>query len=352
MDVTTVVLAVEEGEVAEEVMHFLDRSGRARVIATATDASQLEAALRQTDPDALVASPRLISSHDVPVLAVDTRETVSSLRAAVRAGARGFYVWPGERGELAAAIEEVGRPGDDPGRRATAIAVYGARGGVGGTFVASHLAAALVAGDRSVVLVDLDPAFDDLSAALGVRPDDHVRTASDLVPLVDELTVEHLDTALWPHPSGVRALLAPREAGGAPGAREYAAMVSAATAMADAVVLHVPRGVGPIARWAFDEADRVLVVTSLDVIAFRATRRALDSLADGDADRCDFVVNRAARGEIVPADVRRAFGRPPIAVIPVDRAVAAAQDHGRLVGPRSRAGRAVAHLARTLAEAT
>ena len=53
--VTRVVLALEAPEVAEEVMHFLDRSGRARVVATAFDDRQLSEAIRQLEPDAVIA---------------------------------------------------------------------------------------------------------------------------------------------------------------------------------------------------------------------------------------------------------------------------------------------------------
>lgn len=357
MDVTTILLAVDEGEVAEEVMHFLDRSGKARVVGTATDAKQLDDAVRQLEPDAIVASPRLVPPRArgvTPVLAVDTRETVSSLRAAVRVGARGFYVWPAERGDLAAAIDDVRHPEEDVHPRATTVAVYAARGGVGATFLASHLAAAVVAPDRDVVLVDMDAAFDDLTAALGVPPDEAVRTCADLRPLVDELAPEHLQAALWRHPAGFRSLLAPRTGEEAThvGAREFASIIPAATATADVVILHVPRTIGPLARCAFDHADRALIVMSLDVVCFRATRRALEALGDIDVEACEFVVNRATRGEIVPADVRRAFGKPPIAVIPTDRGVAACQDHGRLLGSRSRAARSIRRMAEAVLTGT
>src|SRR5262245_64148463 len=49
-EVTRVVLALEPPDVAEEVMHFLDRSGRARVVGTAGDIVQLTAAVRQIGP--------------------------------------------------------------------------------------------------------------------------------------------------------------------------------------------------------------------------------------------------------------------------------------------------------------
>src|SRR2546422_6506555 len=51
-DVARVILAIGSQEVAEEVLHLLDRSGRARVVATAADDRQLAEAVRQLEPDA------------------------------------------------------------------------------------------------------------------------------------------------------------------------------------------------------------------------------------------------------------------------------------------------------------
>ena len=98
-DVARVVLAMEQHDVAEEVMHFLDRSGHARVVATAADDRQLREAVRQLEPDAVVGQPSLVPTapRTRPFLAVDTRESVGSLRAAIRAGADGFFVWPADR---------------------------------------------------------------------------------------------------------------------------------------------------------------------------------------------------------------------------------------------------------------
>ena len=132
-EVARVVLALEASEVAEEVMHFLDRSGGARVVGTAADDRQLTEAVRQLEPDAVVAHPSLVEPaalRSPAVLALDTRESVASLRAAIRVGASGFYLWPGEREALAgAAAATVSLPhvGD---KRAIVVAVHGARGGV------------------------------------------------------------------------------------------------------------------------------------------------------------------------------------------------------------------------------
>ena len=93
----------------------------------------------------------------------------------------------------------------------------------------------------------------------------------------------------------------------------------------------------------------ILEVLSLDIPAFRAAVRTGARIAGADVEeRTWFVVNRASRGEVVPADVERVFGRPASAVIPVDGSVPRLQDHGRLLNPRSRAARAVARLAEQL----
>jgi hypothetical protein len=53
---------------------------------------------------------------------------------------------------------------------------------------------------------------------------------------------------------------------------------------------------------------------------------------------------------ITPRDVERVFGQRPVAVIPADRRVSAAQDRGRLLPMRGRLGRAVDRLARAMVE--
>ncbi len=357
-EIARIVLALEEHEVAEEVMHFLDRTGRARVVATASDERQLAAAIRQLEPDAIVASPSLAapagSSSSGVLLALDTSETVQSLRGAIQAGARGFFVWPGDRDELARAAARALPPADlTADRRGRVVAVYGPRGGAGATFLSAHLAAAIGRRRLECVLVDLDLAFADISAAVGAPSDEPPRTIADLIPLSAELNAQHLDGILWSHPEGFRLLLAPGdpETAALIGGEQVRAAVQAIRRLADVVVLHIPRGLDDVTQAGLRVSDRVVVVLQLDVLSFRAARRAI--AAAGVQDRCLFVVNRATRAEIVPGDVERVFGRPVSVVIPVDRAVPGAQDRGRLVPGRGRTGRAVARLAaRVLEEAS
>jgi Flp pilus assembly CpaE family ATPase len=357
-ELVQVVLGVVPPALASEVMDHIDRSGAARVVGAAADPAALAREVDRLEPDAVVALPRFLASAGPlgtsALLALDTDETVGSLRAAMRAGAAGFYRWPDQRGELVPATQRLRRARSRPAvRRAMTVAVIGSRGGAGVTFVSTHLAAALARDRLETTLVDADPASSEVATAIGAPRDPAPRSVVDLVPVADELGPTHLEEVLWRHPDGFGVLLGPEEASAAgrvePG--HYRGILGRTAEGAEAVVIHAGRAIAGRLDPAVELADRVLLVLTLDVLSFRGARRVLDALAgDGGTSRPALVVNRASRGQIVPADVSRVFGESPFAVIPSDRTVGPAQDRGRLLPPRSRAARAVAGMAGRLAE--
>jgi pilus assembly protein CpaE len=350
----TVVLGLREQAEGEEVLHFLDRLPAVRIVGAASDRRGLEGEVQRTGPDAVVASPDLLSANlDVTsLLAVAGRETTAGLRAAIEAGARGFFLWPEERDSLARAVERTARR-DDAGERppGKVISLYGPRGGAGVTFLATNLAAAYAARDESTVLVDLDVDYADVTVALGIVPNGQP-TLADLVPVLDELSPEHVDRVLVDHPRGFRVLLGPNRPLSTPAGHQVAALARVVRARFDVSILHLPRSLGAATRAAISASDRVLMPVTLDVLGFRDARRALESLTDLRVDgRVRLVVNRAARTEVVPEDAERVFGRRPSAVIGTDRAVVRAQNRGELlVGRSSRTARRISALARSLLE--
>lgn len=344
-DVARVVLALEATQVAEEVLHYLDRSGLARVVATATDDRQLVEAVRQTEPDLVVAQPSLASAaRGSNILALDGRETVGSLRAALEAGARGYFVWPVDRERLLGAVARSGSDRRSSGPRGLVVAVRGARGGAGATFVAVHLAAAVVRTGRSCLLVDGDPLADDVRTAVGA-PLEGLHTVGDLLPIAEHVNASQVKDAAWVHSAGFAVLPAP-EPEARIGGEGFASVVGAAASASDVVVVHLSKALDDGAVGALRVADRVLHVLVLDAVSFRAADRALEAMAPLRlASRSGFVVNRAARSEIAPGDVRRVFGVDALAVLPVDRGVERAQMRGRLLAPKGRTGRAFDRLA-------
>lgn len=342
-----IVLGLEEHDVAEEVMHFLDRTGRARIVATASDDRQLSEAVRQLEPDAVVASTGLVTDRlRGPFLALETAESVRSLRSAIRFGAAGYFVWPREREALAAATAGLHRPAE-PVAQAPVVAVLGASGGVGATFVATHLAGAVARRAVDCALVDLDVVFAGASSPLGA-PAEEVPTAADLVRFGRDAGPDQVRELLWRHPEGFGVLLAPGRAEPDLGAVVYGRAIAALTQAVRLLVLHLPREIAPPTRTALAAADVVVVVVRLDVASFRDARRVIE--AAGVEDRARIVVNRAARAEVTPADVVRVFGAPPLATIPVDRRVPREQARARLLPRRGRTGRELDRLARSLLE--
>jgi pilus assembly protein CpaE len=226
------------------------------------------------------------------------------------------------------------------------FAVLGPRGGAGATFVATHLAAAFARKSRDTLLVDMDPWFGDVAGALGVPAEPPPRTLNDLVSVAADVSVRHAQDVLWRHEAGFEVLLAPHENTDADLDPVYRSAIRTLAGACDVMILHLPRILDGPTRSGFELADRVLLVTTLDVLGFRAAKRAME-VVDGKA-QVDVVVNRAARSEVAPADVERVFGKPALAVIPTDRRARRMQDRGKLLPPRGPVPRAVGRLAASL----
>jgi pilus assembly protein CpaE len=271
-------------------------------------------------------------------LVVAEEMTVPVLREAIEAGARGIFAWPEERAELAAEISGIGRrSGDSPAARGRVIAVYGARGGSGATFVTTHLAASF--GDRGdrCVLVDLDSSFADVTIALGIDRD--ARTIADLVPVVGELAPDHLDDALFRHPRGFSVLLAPSEPAAAVDLPSglYTAAIALLAGEFEIVLLHVPRGLHGLIHAAIGMADDVLLVVAPDLFSLHASRRAAQALGlEDQPERCRIILNPASRSQIGRREVERVLGIAPFGAVRFDPAVARVQARGRLLRPRAR----------------
>ena len=346
---TRVVLALDAPDVSDEIVHALDRSGGAHVVATAADGRQLAEAVRQLEPDLVLAEPRLAGGVPgaTPRITIASRESVAGLRSAIEAGASGFFVWPAERDELLERVQRSASAQAPYDRRALVVAVHASRGGAGCTFLATHLARALVVSGSTCALLDVDPDGDDVATALGLAEDaDEVHTIADVAGVAEELTPESLAEATWRHPDGFHVVIAPRQGQEPVASPRVLDAIGIAAATWDAVVLHTARGLDDVTRGALDVADVVLELVTLDIASLRGTTRTMARLGVAlDEPRWRIVVNRAARAEIVPGDVQRVFGRPAQAVVPADAAVPRAQDRGLLAPGRSRAVRAVARLA-------
>jgi pilus assembly protein CpaE len=358
---TRVAIAVGDAGLHQEVLDHLDRQPRISVVASLADSEQLGAwrlGPRGRAIDVLVACPTVTRGlaregiADVRVLVVAQELTVPVLRTAIGAGAHGVFCWPAERADLAHAIHaSMSSAPTDPKARGRVVALFAARGGVGVTFLAGHLAAAFAKSGQRTVLIDIDPSFGDLTASLGFIEDEEVRTIRDLVPVLEELSPQHVHQVLTHHAAGFDVLLSVPPAfmdrPGLPAAASrgseglptglFGACAALLAADYERVVLHLPRTLGGVADVAARLADVALVVTGQDLMALYGCRRTIDAIR-GTAVTAEVrvVINSTRRGEVSAAEVERVLGTKPIARIASNRAAPGAQAMGMLLGHRSR----------------
>ena len=201
-------------------------------------------------------------------------------------------------------------------RRATVIAVFNPKGGVGKTTVATNLASVLqLRRSQNVLLIDADTVTGHVTNSLGIEA---VRTVVD--SWRDEAEggpVETMVDLAAAHPSGMKVIaltssplhteiLEPQRVADA---------INIARRGFDFVVIDLHPSYSPLNQAIFEKADRILVPVTPDVPAIRAAVQ-LSGIASelGIRDRLSLIINRANSGVSV-ADMERTVDMPALAQI-------------------------------------
>ncbi len=224
----------------------------------------------------------------------------------------------------------------------TIITVFGPKGGVGKTTLATNLAIA-VAGSTGarVALVDVDAYFGDVAITMGIEAE---HTLPDLLDALAAGQQVDLGTYLVRHPSGLYVLPA-RHTGNVeatPRAEAIASLLRRLAGSFDFLIVDTPGTFGPQVAAALDESTTALLVTSADMASVKDARMSLTSLQrDGfDEDRLKLVVNHATNANsVTDADLARAVGYDIFWTFPHDKAVPNSTQRGEplvLHQPRAR----------------
>jgi pilus assembly protein CpaE len=283
----------------------------------------------------------------VGVVLLTADPSPAMLTAAMNSGARGVIGLPLSYDELGARVEAAAtwaagvRRHLGPNRAAlpavtggTLVAVAGAKGGVGTTVTAVHLALAAHASGRSTALVDLDLQGGDIASYLDVQ---FRRSVADLADIAD-VSSRVLNDAMYVHESGPALLLAPAdgERGEDVTDRSARLVLAALRQRYEVVVVDCGTQVTSANAVAVETADMAVLITTPDVIAVRAAKRMVrmwDRLQIRKPEDTVVVVNRYSRsGEIQPSLIARITGaRTAAAVIPAAfRELQGVIDAGRL----------------------
>jgi pilus assembly protein CpaE len=260
-----------------------------------------------------------------------------------------------EPADGAAVGTRVGPRRAHPGR-ATLIVVFSGKGGTGTSMVATNLAVALAGGaDARAALIDTDLQFGDASAMLHVEG--HLPSIADLAAAGEDIEPALLEEVLATGPADLRVLrsaLSP-ELAALVTASHLRAMIRAISKAHEFVVVDTPSHLDERTLEAFELADRVLLVSSYNMTAVRATKAAIILLeALGVAgERIDVILNHSRpRASYRREDIEGILGCVALADFPYDPRVDQSLDSGNpilLAQPRAELSRRILALAQTMA---
>jgi pilus assembly protein CpaE len=204
----------------------------------------------------------------------------------------------------------------DWSRRATLIAVFNPKGGVGKTTIATNLSTALqVLKGQKVLLVDADTVTGHVATSLGLE---HIRTVAD--SWRDQLEggpAESFTEMAAAHPTGLRvvSLTASPLQTELLEAERVADALTATRRSFDFVIVDLHPSYSGLNQEIFERADRILVPVTPDVPALRAAVQLREIAAElGIQDRLAMIINRANSGVSV-ADMERTVGMTALALI-------------------------------------
>jgi len=321
------VIAVADQVIVQELRARLDQSEVQVEVAYVADSTQeMVAATLAHRPallfvhDQLGPGPVLQLVRDLtlrnPALAVvlvSTRTDGEAYPSALEAGARGVLTHPFGLEDLdhvlVAMVEwnstvrsamtdnqTAGRPTQRGGR---VVAFAGAKGGVGTTILASHLAWDAATSDRRmrVCLVDLDVENGDVPSYLDVS---HRVSLADLAKISQDLTARAISDTVVVHSSGLHLLLAPTEIRDTEHVtpESIRRIVTELRGLYHLVLLDVGSAITTTQAAAVESADVTLQVVTADVPALRSARRqvlAWESLGVTSSESVRVVVNRFVR---------------------------------------------------------
>ncbi|MGI8574318.1 MAG: AAA family ATPase [Egibacteraceae bacterium] len=271
---------------------------------------------------------RQVAGHapEIGLVLMTSRLSTELLASALRAGFRGVLQLPLGLEELQTTVESAGawsrlvrargpEPGADAhgdGRGGRMLVVTGAKGGVGTTTVAAHLAlrAARATTSQRICLVDFDLQAGDVRSLFNLT---HRRGIDDLVGVADDLSARQIDESCYVHESGLRVLLPPVQGEHAEDVDADVArrLLAALRTRFDVVIVDAGAVMSEASSVAVESAEQALLVVTCDVPAMRGANRLLSLWERLGARKDDIgvVVNRASRdSEIQPDLIAKVVG--------------------------------------------
>lgn len=291
------------------------------------------------------------------VIVLGSSNDIALYRALLGMGVSEYLIGDIDPQELANAIATIFQngAGESAGR---VVAVYGARGGVGASAVATNLAVALSREtEEDVLLVDLDLSFGTDALALNLNPRQTVQEALAQPDRLDDLLLDRFRVKVDDHLSLLAAPAVLGDGGTEPTPQALDALFGLLRTTASFVVVDLPHQWCPWVREVLMDANELVVVAYPDLANLRDARNLLERLVEprGIQAPTRLVFNReglARKGELSAKDFEDGLGTKPLLSIPYDGAAfGTAMNTGEPVvaaSPNCAASKAITDLAWTV----
>ncbi len=298
-------------------------------------------------------------------IVVSSLADANSVRRAMVAGARDYLIKPLKPEDVTRAVygvleqeerkrQQAGGELEEPAGRGMVITIFGAKGGIGKTTIATNLATSLVRMTNSnVALVDMDTRFGDVAIMMDVAVEHSI---ADVGRRIDELDRETIKDELTSHHTGVSILPAPLHP------TEWrnltpehiTKIVNLLAQGHDYVVIDTPGTFNEIIAATLELGDVILLMTSMDIASIKDTALALEMLraADISEDKVKLIINHStSSNSLREEDVERVLEYEVTWRIPHDYHVASSNQLGIpivIAKPYARVSRAVTEMAHAL----
>lgn len=280
---------------------------------------------------------------DSPIVAYSSQTDAESARRAVVSGARDYLTKPLKIPEMINAVQTAlsqqerrhalltGEPIATPKSAGMVITVFGAKGGIGKTTLATNLATAFMTVNAgNAVLVDVDTVFGDAAMMLDVPAE---MSLVDAAARIEELDRDSMAKCLVHHHSGLNVLPAPFEPTDWRNvSTEAVEKVLALLAQThDFVIVDCPATFTDLVAVALEQSTVVLLLTTLDITSIKDTTIAFKLLSGGmhTEDKIKLVINHATNvNSIREDDVGKVLRREVFWSIPYEEEISASAEVG------------------------
>jgi pilus assembly protein CpaE len=279
------------------------------------------------DPElALKTAERLqqIFLKRIDIVGIGAELNAGILLRAVRNGCTEFLTKPISPEDLTASLNRfqagIAAEPNAPSGIGRVIAIFGAKGGVGATMLAVHLATYLVRQHgKKVLLIDHKPQLGHVALYLGLK--DTRYHFDELLRNADRLDSELLNGFIVRHRSGLDVIASPEFAGSAheTKAQDLEQVMDFLRRQYDYILIDSPVAFQDSKASIVDQSDEVYIVSTPDVAALRDLARLVEnlSLTESATSKLRVVVNRStATDSVTPEQIEKAVRFPISVAVP------------------------------------